>query len=262
MNAEKKVKGVIIRLALIIVGALLILDTLFVSTVSNFNLGVIMPAILGAPLLVCGLFYPLLLRIFASGGWGVALKWFIIGGYTLFIAAFLITLAFILGSAMQSAPSNADAIVVLGSGVRGTRVTRTLAERLNTAKKYYEDNPETLIIVSGGQGAGEDVTEASAMRKYLVERGVPESSIVMEEASTSTQENFRFSKPIIEQRFGENATIVFTTNYFHVFRSEKVALKEGVQAKGIGCPTMWYIAPNCYLREAVAIWEYLIKGKM
>ena len=69
----------------------------------------------------------------------------------------------------------------------------TLARRLDAALAYLEENPKAYVVVSGGQGAGEDISEAEAMRRYLAARGIEESRILMEDKSMSTLENFLFS---------------------------------------------------------------------
>ena len=100
------------------------------------------------------------------------------------------------------------------------------------------------------------------MEGYLLTHGIPAQNILKEERATSTQENFRFSMPLIQQRCGEDAKIVYVTTAFHVFRAGKVAEKEGIEATGMGCPTTWYLLPNCYLRETLAIWTYLLFGRI
>ena len=252
----------VFRIILILVGALLVLDTLIIAPMSNFNLGVILPAILGVPLLIAGIFLPQLAAWAAASKLGTVIKWLFLGGYGAFLAAFLVTLALMLKASFAQPQRGADAVIVLGAGVRGDRVTLTLSRRLDTAMAYLEENPDTLLVVSGGQGPGETVTEAFAMEKYLLEHGVPQENILKEERATSTLENFRYSMELIKERFGEDPDVVYVTTAFHVFRAGKVAQKAGINASGMGCPTTWYIIPNCYLREAVAIWSYWLFGRI
>ena len=109
-------------------------------------------------------------------------------------------------------------MIVLGCAVRGERVSLTLARRLDAALSYLEQNPEACVVVSGGQGAGEHISEAEAMHRYLTERGIAESRILLEDKSMSTLENFRFSKALIDEAIGPDAKLVFVTTRFHVFR--------------------------------------------
>ena len=115
-------------------------------------------------------------------------------------------------------------------------------------------------MVSGGQGAGESVTEASAMKKYMVERGMDESRIYAEEQAKNTMENFEFSKAIIDEVAGANAKIAFVTTNFHVYRAGQVAREQGVSAVGIPADDVWYLRLNNFMRECVGICVYALRG--
>ena len=242
-------------------GTVLLLDSAFVSLISNFNFGVILPAILGLPLLLLGIFWYPFLRKLETSRFFRFLRVLLIVGYTLFTLVFVGTGTVLFASSSTAPPENADAVIVLGAGIHGDQVTRLLAKRLNAAFSYWESNPDTLIVVSGGQGPGETISEAEAMRRYLLSKGVPESSVLMEDAAASTQENFRFSKQLLDAYFGREYSTVYVTNDFHVFRAGLVAKKEGLTAHGLSSQsTEWYVLPNCYLRETAAVWAYLLLG--
>ena len=246
----------VLRIVCIIVGAFLVLDTLLVSMLSNFNLGVILPAILGLPLLLLGAFMHHM-----DHGFPAFIKWFLLGCYALG-TVFLIVLGVLMGTAAKRADKvDADALIVLGAAVHGDRVTWVLSNRLDTAAEYLEAHPDTVCVVSGGQGDGESVTEASAMQKYLVERkGIDPERILPEDKATSTLENFAFSKKLIDETLGENASIAFVTTDFHVFRAGRVAKKAGIDAEGLAAPDVWYIRINNFLRECVGIVVYGLRG--
>ena len=253
-------KPLLWRIGLIVLGAVLILDTLFISTISNRNLGVILPAIIGTPLLIYGIFEAFFLRLEERSKFARFIKSLFILGYSSFLLAIIVTFSMISQAANQTPKPGADAVIVLGAGIRGEEVRLLLAKRLNAAIEYQKDNPEAIIIVSGGQGDGETITEAEAMKRYLVDHGVAESSVIKEEASTSTQENFRFSKLLLDDLFTEEPYCVFVTSSFHVYRATRVAAKEGLNAAGIGSHTEWYALLNNYLRESLAIWGYSVLG--
>lgn len=253
---------IFMRILLIALGAFLVLDTLFVSQISNLNLGVIMPAIIGLPLLILGIFYDPVLRFFSSGVFGGIVKWAVIAVYGSFTLLFITTTALILISASRPAEKNADVLIVLGAGIREDRVTLTLRNRLDVAYEYLCENPDTVCIVSGGMGEGEVVTEASVMKRYLIERGIPEERVIEESESESTYENFLFSGEIIAQEFGDDADIVFVTTGFHVFRAGLTAKAAGVSAQGIASGGVWYITMNDYMRECAAITQYFLSGKI
>ena len=246
----------VIRICCILIGAFLVLDTIVVSMLSNYNLGVILPAILGVPLLLLGVF----MHHMNGGFWGFV-KWFLLVCYALG-AIFLLVMGVLMGTAGKRADKvDADALIVLGAAVHGDRVTWVLSNRLDTAADYLEAHPDTVCVVSGGKGNGETVSEASAMQKYLIERkGIDPDRILAEDRAVSTKENFAFSKALIEQRLGSDASIAFVTTDFHVFRATRVAAKTGIDAVGIAAPDVWYIRINNFLRECVGITVYALRG--
>ena len=246
----------VLRILFLIIGILLVLDTIVVSMLSNFNLGVILPAILGVPLILLGAF----MHHMNGGFWGF-LKWFLIVCYALG-TVYLIATGVLMGTAAKRADKvDADALIVLGAAVHGDRVTWVLSNRLDTAAEYLDAHPDAICVVSGGQGDGESVTEASAMKKYLVERkGVAPDRILEEDCAENTRENFAFSKAMIEERLGTGAKIAFVTTDFHVFRAGRVAKKAGIDAAGIAAPDVWYIRINNFLRESVGIAVYTLRG--
>lgn len=250
-----------LRFLLIALGAFGILDTFLISLRSNLNLGVVLPAILGLPLLLAGLFLPLLAR-WGQAGLGAVLKWIFLGGYALLALAFLATSAVIASAASERAPAGADALIVLGAGLHGDRPTLVLSRRLDTAYDYLLESPDTVAILSGGQGEGETTSEAHAMARYLIARGIDPARCIEEDQSRSTSENFAFSAQLIEERFGPAAALAFVTTDFHVYRAGKVAARQGVVAVGLAAPDVWYIRLNNTLRECVAIWGYALTGQI
>ena len=244
-----------LRLLCICVGGFLVLDTLIVCFLSNYNLGVILPAVLGLPLLFLGLFWPHM-----DAGFWLFLRRFILVCYGLGCLFLLFLGSLMLRAVDRGEHGDYDALIVLGAAVHGDRVTWVLSNRLDTAYDYAAAHPNTLLVVSGGQGDGESVTEASAMAKYLAAKGIDPDRILLEDRAESTAENFAFSKAIIDEELGPDAGIGFVTTRFHVYRASRVAQKEGIVARGLGAPDVWYIAINNFLRECVGICWYTVKG--
>ena len=118
---------------------------------------------------------------------------------------------------------NLEYIIVLGAHVQGTRLTLALLERTRRALQYLEENPETKAVLSGGQGEGEDISEAQAMCNYLVEHGIDRERLILEGRSTSTTENLKFSLEII----GLDHSVGVVTNNSHVFRGTAIGKKCG-----------------------------------
>lgn len=248
------------RAFLIILGGLLTLDTAALQTVSNGHLGTVLPAICGVPLLIWGVFYPFFTRWFATP-FGHAIKCLFVGGCLALLAFFMVMTCVLGSAAAKKAAPGKDVLIVLGCGVRGERVSLTLKYRLDKALEYLESSPDTAVIVTGGQGPGENIPEALAMQRYLVQHGIEESRIIMEDKSTSTWENFEFCKPILDERF-PGGSVAFVTTSFHVYRSLRVAKMHGIDAESLSSRDMWYTAPNNYLREGIAVVIYKLRGQL
>lgn len=260
-TSKKRGPGGLFRAFLIIAGLALIADTVFVMTRSNLNLGVILPAVIGAPLLIIGLALPLVKKLCLRSKFVRFIAFAVSLAYLLFALLFAVTTGLILINSAEP-DDGADALIVLGAGIRGRYPTLTLKYRLDAAVDYLERNPETVAVVSGGQGQDEVCPEADVMRNYLLSRGIESTRVLIEDRSQSTSENFRFSKSIIDRELGEDASVVFVTTRFHVFRAERVARRAGVDAEGVPAKGVWYITPNDYLRECAAIFVYFLQGEI
>lgn len=95
--------------------------------------------------------------------------------------------------------------------------------------------------------------EAVAMKQYACEQGILESDVLLEANSTTTYENMRFSKELIENQGIENPRVLFVSNNYHIFRAGMFAHQAKLPAEGIGCKTAFYYLPNATLREFAAI---------
>ena len=149
----------------------------------------------------------------------------------------------------------ADYLIVLGAGLRGERPSLVLRNRINAAAKYLMKNPGSKVVVSGGQGADEPISEAEAMRRGLVELGISESRIIMEDQSTSTNENLTFSKEYIPAE----ASVVIVTNKFHVYRACHLARECGyTSVSGLGADNVRWLNPTNYFRECMAVFKDVV----
>ena len=144
-------------------------------------------------------------------------------------------------------PRKIDYVVVLGAGLIGERVTPLLASRIRKGIKVYKDNPGSKLIMSGGQGPDEVVSEAFAMKNYALEQGVDEKDIILEDKSTSTEENIIFSKKFIPV----DKSFAVVTNYYHVYRALVQARTLGFRCIGYGAPTKFYFTLNAFIREFI-----------
>ena len=143
-----------------------------------------------------------------------------------------------------------DYLVVLGAGLRGRSISASLLYRLETALDFHDMYPDVKIVVSGGQGKGEDMTEALAMRNFLVDNGVDPSLIIMEDKSTNTYENFLYSKNVLEEEtVKEDFTITIISNNFHMYRAKFLAKEVGFNTHGYPAPSHKASALVFYVRE-------------
>ncbi len=244
-----------LRFILLALGAFGVLDTLIIMPLSNLNLGVMLPGILGLPLLLLGIFMPVLPQSFKTITLPGALFYY---AYVLIFLLFAATSIRIHTAYSKTPPQGADAIIVLGAGLRGDRPTLVLKRRMDTALDYLAKNPATIVVLSGGRGKDEYISEAEAMARYFKEKSVDASRILLEDASTNTRENFIYSYEILRTRLGDDLKLGFVTTDFHVYRAGLTAKKLGIKAFGISAPDVWYLSLNNCLRESVAIWAYTI----
>lgn len=178
------------------------------------------------------------------------------------ISAAVVTGIFVLRGCFGDTKKDCDYVIVLGAGVNGTVPSLSLRERINGAYTYLSAHPDAVCIVSGGQGNNEDISEAACMFRELTAMGIEEERIWMEDKSTSTKENLRFSLALIEERTGERPTeIGLVSSEYHLFRAGLFAADEGVTAHGIPAKTSWVsLRLNYFMREIVAVWAYLLFG--
>lgn len=153
--------------------------------------------------------------------------------------------------AKNAKPQSSDVIIVLGCQIWDYSPSWSLEYRLNKALLLYKEGYSDHIIVSGGQGKDEITTEASVMKSWLVKHGVDENNITEEGKSTSTHENIKYSKIIMDKKGYKSAIIV--SNDFHVFRSLMLASRHGIEASGGPAPTVAHMKTYYHLREILSV---------
>jgi len=176
--------------------------------------------------------------------------------------AFFLTLQGLIISGSHTDVSEADCLIVLGAGLRNGAPSLILRRRLNAAVNYLGERGDDIpVIVTGGLGRGETVTEAEAMFRYLRDRELDESLIWKEEASTSTRENLAFSLAVMEENGLdiESTKVAVVTNEFHLFRAKLIAGKQGLDVVGIAAETPGVFVRILYsFREAFALASELL----
>ena len=138
-------------------------------------------------------------------------------------------------------PDSAQHLIVLGAGLYGESPSLILESRLIRAKDYLQNHPESIAILSGGQGPGESISEAEAMRRYLTQNGIANERLWLEDRSTSTSENIAFSRIILEEKLGlgkdQLLEIIIVSSDFHLYRAKLLAQRNNMIGYSISCPT-------------------------
>lgn len=172
-----------------------------------------------------------------------------------FLTAFIIS-CFMVGSIMDK-PSEPRPAVLLGCKVNGTEPSLMLTRRLEAAYGYLSENPDTYIVVSGGKGKGEDISEAECMKNYLEKRSIQSERIIMEDRSTDTFENLNYSKKILDD-MGAGDEIVIITDSFHQLRASMIASKTGLKTSSVSSQTPLYLLPTYWVREWFGVVEQVV----
>lgn len=242
---------------MIIVGLFLTVDSCIMAMFSNFTMGIVAGLALGLLLFLWGMFYRPI-KAYTDKGAKRIIKMVIGCGIAASVAACVF---FGLYGTHDSVDYNEDAVIVLGCAVRGTYPTQPLVARLDAALEYHEKNPDAYIIVSGGQGPDEDISEAECMKDYLIAQGIDEDKILTEDRATSTTENIRYSREIMAEKGIPETDIALITNEFHIFRARQLAKINGLKVTTAHAKTPWYSSPMMYLREIFAVGQLILLGK-
>lgn len=167
------------------------------------------------------------------------------------ILLLLILEGMIFGQFGAKAEAGADYVIILGAQWKTTGPSYVLQKRLDKAIEYLNANPETKVIVSGGQGYNEPVSEAEGMKGYLADAGIDPERILAEDASTNTTQNLIYSGELLNK---SEDSVVVVTNNFHMFRALAIAKKQGyLHVEGLSAGTFPLTVPNNLLREAFGI---------
>ena len=171
------------------------------------------------------------------------------------IVSFVLVEGCVISQMHAKGKAELDYIIVLGAQVRENGPSPVLKYRLDKAVEYLEENPDTICIVSGGQGSNEPWSEAEGMARYLQEKGIDTARILTEDQSQTTGQNITNSKKLMK----EGASVGIVTNNFHVFRALQIAKKYGLSdVCGIAADSTPKYLPNNMLREFFAEMKWLL----
>ena len=152
-----------------------------------------------------------------------------------------------------------QSMIVLGAGLNGEEPSEILKRRLDKAYDYYTDNNDVNIVLSGGKGNGELISEGEAMKNYLIEKGIPKEQLLTEDRSTTTEENFEYSREKLSEMGLDKDSCIIVTNNYHCYRASLYAKEAGftnIYTLPASTPIS-VIIPN-YLREGLAVIKYII----
>lgn len=206
-------------------------------------------------------------------------KWAVCGQRAMLVllavgfALFFAMEAWVLRWAQTDPEPAVSAVVVFGAGVNGTVPSLSLKVRLEAALEYIEDRPEIPVVVSGGQGPGEDITEARCMADWLIARGVEPDRIILEDRATNTEENVRFSEELLAERgIDPLDNVAYVTADYHLCRAVYYAAGEARHTLSYRAGDYPYVIPvaakmprqywpitvNYYVREAFGMARLLL----
>ena len=178
---------------------------------------------------------------------------------------FEVLFSLVLSESGKKADNGADYVVVLGAKTTGGYMPRILKYRLDAALLYAEENPDCMVIVSGGKGNDEEKPEAEVMKEYLLKQGLAENRIITEDKSRNTDENLSFSKKLIEEISpeGKENRIVIITNTFHVYRAVSLAKAKGMEnAEGYAAKSRIEADYHYSVRECIGLMKELVFGNI
>lgn len=249
MNRYVSKKKVYVYTSFQIIGILLILYYLILKLMFGFVAFSNMFCMLGILLFVYG-YVELKFNIDIWGHIPKIFRVIITTLFTVGLVIFICIESIIIYNGNHHDNEKPDYLVVLGAGLRGNSISASLLYRLETTLDFHEMYPDVKIVVSGGQGTGESMPEALAMRNFLVDNGVDPSLIIIEDKSTNTYENFLYTKYILEEDTEkDNFTITIISNNFHMYRAKFLAREVGFSTYGYPAPSHKASALVFYVRE-------------
>lgn len=209
-------------------------------------------------LFLWGIFQNKLNRKAKTEKWAKVFRGVLITGYLAFALLFAAEGALMLNATAQTPPQDAT-VILLGCSVKGETPSQMLRLRIDAAEEFMKANPESKAVLSGGQGPGEDITEALCMYRELTERGISEDRLYMEGRSTSTRENIAFSKEIIEKE-GLNTSVAIVSNNFHLYRASILVKEAGLDFCSVSAFTPYPLLGIYIMREFMGILAQWVAG--
>ena len=183
--------------------------------------------------------------------------------FTLGLMLFAVMEGYVLAHDETDYEKDVSAVIVLGAGVNGRVPSLSLQKRLEATLDYVADKPDIPIVVTGGQGRGEEITEARCMADWLMARSVAEERIILEEQARDTEENLAFSLSLLAA-YGVDTTdnIAVVSSDYHLARARllwgppynMIPVAAHMPAR------FWPLTVNYYVREAFGVAYTMLQG--
>ena len=182
------------------------------------------------------------------------------GSFWSLVLVFVIFEGVLVFTALRRPKEAPEYVIILGAQVRGETPSKVLQDRITAAAEYLEEYPLAVAICSGGRGTGEMISEAEAIRRGLIEKGIEEERILLEDRSSSTVENILFSREIIGD---DSLPVTVVSNNFHIFRAVQIAKKQGLtHVQGLGAAKFQPVTIHYYVREFFAVIKDFLVGNL
>lgn len=245
------------KIILILFGILIFLLYSLPLIRAKINIGNIFGMMTGILLLLSGIFCENIKTLCETKSYRII--FFALGiSAIIFYTAFFITLLKIIICEKCAKPKG-KTVTVLGCRVKGTVPTRALMSRCKAAYDYLIKNKNSVAVLSGGKGPDEDISEAECMYRILTEKGIEKNRLYIENASTSTEENLKFSSVVIDKNNLSKEIIICTSEY-HIFRALMIAKKAGINATGLPAHSMRILRIPAFTREVFGVWYLTLKN--
>ena len=220
----------------------------------SLNLGNATGLAVSVLLFLYGLFMPRVHGTIAKWRTHKTLRWLYRGilGVVTLIVALVVVESVCMMIAANKEPEPGATVVVLGCRVYGERASLSMVERLDAAYEYLTEHPDSNCVLSGGQGDGENITEAECMYRYLINKGIDSSRLFKEEKSTTTRENLLFSKQLITEQ-NLHPVVAIATSEYHMYRAGMIAKALDITWAAVPGKTAIWLFPTYYVRELYAI---------
>lgn len=257
MTENNKIRTLLIRVSVFIIGIILLPFFILPMTVGIIHTGTVVGTIACIVFILFSIFTDKIIS-------GVKFLWknifmkIVLLGVAVFVVLgiiFVITMSlFMIFSAGDKPDGTEDAVVVLGCKVNGESPSLMLRKRIEKAYEYSLENPDVIIIASGGKGRDEGISEAECIKRELVSMGVDEKRILTEDKSTDTYENLENTLSLIKK---ENPEIAIVTDGFHQFRAGLICDDMEIEKTSLSAKTPLFLLPSYIVREWFGLAEQI-----